>query len=89
MEIKLITIALFIMLLLPPSLKESGLVWVVFAASIFTISFPEHMEKSVRQRMKNNKGGYKRCDSCGEMVKGHDCLCYHCKLEASYRAYKD
>lgn len=87
-EISLITLGLFIVLLLPTEWRENGWVWATFAVSIFAISFPEHVERSNRQRLENCEGGYKRCDCCDELVKETDSLCHHCKLEAIYRVYR-
>ena len=88
MEIVLITIGLFVVLVLPQPMQESGLVWTVYAVSIFWINFPRHVERAARKRIeKHDEQGYKRCDCCASMVKGSDTLCHHCKLEASYCAY--
>lgn len=87
MEIKLITIGLFIVLLLPPEMKESGMVWATYALCIFAITFPLHVEKHAKKRV-DESDSVKRCDCCGTMVRDNDTICYYCKLEASLSVYR-
>lgn len=49
MEISLITLDLFIVLLLPSSLRTNGLTWAIFAISILLITSARHIVNALKQ----------------------------------------
>jgi hypothetical protein len=89
MEIKLLTIALCLFLLIPIQIHVGSAYWLSYLVLVYFITFPSAPVPQILKRLKDRHTADRVvCSHCDELINEMDVMCSPCKIEVSMGSKK-